>query len=54
MLGDKADNVYLFDTRMNKAVESVSFKEEINEFICHPNDELVFITTDHGKVEILR
>ncbi|KAI1717425.1 THO complex subunit 3 [Ditylenchus destructor] len=52
VLGDKSDTISLLDRRINKVVESVSFKVEINEFICHPNGEYIFITTDHGKLEI--
>lgn len=54
ILGDKSDTINLIDTRINKIVESVAFKEEINEFVCHSNGELLFISTDHGKLEIYR
>lgn len=38
---------------MMKTVEAISFKEEVNEFIFHPNSQMIFVATDQGKLEIL-
>uniref|UniRef100_A0A915CWJ5 THO complex subunit 3 n=1 Tax=Ditylenchus dipsaci TaxID=166011 RepID=A0A915CWJ5_9BILA len=51
--GDKGDTVSILEIRTNKVLESATFKEEINEFIVHPNGEFLFLTTDHGKLEII-
>ena len=52
--GDKADTIAMIDTRVLKTVETITFKEEINEFVCHPDGQHMFVTMDQGKVEVLR
>lgn len=50
---DKSDTLGVIDSRMMKTVEAISFKEEVNEFIFHPNSQMIFVATDQGKLEIL-
>nr|CAD2150908.1 unnamed protein product [Meloidogyne enterolobii] len=50
--GDKNDNLGLIDARAMKILVQNSFKDEINEFLCHPSGQFIFIATDQGKLEI--
>ena len=50
---DKTDVLSLIDARVMKTVEQFVFKDEINEFVFHPNGQIIFIATDQGKLEIL-
>lgn len=52
--GDRADNLGLIDARAMKTIVQFPFKEDINEFVCHPNGQFIFVATDQGKLEILR
>lgn len=51
--GDKSDNLGLIDARTMKTLVQFPFKEEINEFVCHPNGQFIFVATDQGKLEVL-
>uniref|UniRef100_A0A914I5R3 THO complex subunit 3 n=1 Tax=Globodera rostochiensis TaxID=31243 RepID=A0A914I5R3_GLORO len=53
IFGDKSDNLGVIDARAMKTVEVFTFKDEINEFVCHPNGQLIFVATDLGKLEVL-
>ncbi|KAL3102196.1 hypothetical protein niasHS_003605 [Heterodera schachtii] len=54
IFGDKSDNLGVIDARAMKTLELFTFKDEINEFVCHPNGQLIFVATDLGKLEVLR
>jgi len=51
--GDKSNTLGVIDSRMIKTVESTAFKDEINEFIVHPDGQTILVATDQGKLEIL-
>ncbi|KAE9550342.1 hypothetical protein FO519_006448 [Halicephalobus sp. NKZ332] len=51
---DKSDNINILDFRVGQVVESVSYKEETNEVIVHPNGQYIFVAMSGGKVEVLK
>ncbi|CAI4229919.1 unnamed protein product [Auanema sp. JU1783] len=50
--GDKDNKIHIVDGRTSSIIKSVDIKVELNEIVCHPSGEYLFVATGGGKVEI--